>query len=294
MNRSAFPKYAVGMIGTIMVLSLLLFSPLEALHVAAQGTQTPEPPPTRPTAEPTPYIELNPVQGVAGEATVVAVTGGLWAAGHQVTLYWDATDTFLGQVQVNGDGTIQLTFTTPTGLPQASVGQHTVLAIATNGDQARATFELVVATPTFTPEPTNTLPPTDTPPPTNTPLPTDTPAPTDTPIPTPTLRPITPMVTITPIPPTKPPARTNTPAPTRTNTPIPGTPTNTLTPSVTPTPSNTPGPGTPSATPPPTPTPEKEISDTGGGWGTIFLWGFALAGLLIVFRWLRVKSLSPK
>jgi hypothetical protein len=76
---------------------------------------------------------------------------------------------------------------------------------------------------------------------------------------------------------------------------VPGTPTITRTPSVTPTPSQTPGPGTPSVTPPaeaaqPTATPEDQISDTGGGWGTVFLWGFALAGLLVVFRLLRLRS----
>jgi hypothetical protein len=82
--------------------------------------------------------------------------------------------------------------------------------------------------------------------------------------------------------------------PTSTNTPVFGTATSTYTPSVTPTPSHTPGPGTPSATPQATATPEEEISDTGGGWGTIFLWGFGLAALLVVFRLLRVRSLGDQ
>jgi hypothetical protein len=84
---------------------------------------------------------------------------------------------------------------------------------------------------------------------------------------------------------------THTPTATRTPTPIPGTAT--FTPTVT----NTPGPGTPSVTPYPTsapsttPTVVGEISETGGGWGTVFLWGFVLAGLVVVFRVLRVRSL---
>ena len=60
----------------------------------------------------------------------------------------------------------------------------------------------------------------------------------------------------------------------------------------------TPGPGTPSVTPKapaePTATPVQEISDTGGGWGTVFLWGFVLASLLVAFRLLRVRSLQGK
>jgi hypothetical protein len=34
------------------------------------------------------------------------------------------------------------------------------------------------------------------------------------------------------------------------------------------------------------------MAETGAGWGTIFLWGFVLAGLLVVFRLLRVRSLQ--
>jgi hypothetical protein len=72
---------------------------------------------------------------------------------------------------------------------------------------------------------------------------------------------------------------------------VPGTPTNTPIPTATPTPSDTPGPGTPSATPEPTSTPDAEMAETGGGWGLILLLGFALAGLLVVFRTLRVRGL---
>jgi len=64
------------------------------------------------------------------------------------------------------------------------------------------------------------------------------------------------------------------------------------------TPSPTPGPGTPSVTPLPTatftPTPVDEIADTGSGWGTLLLWGFVLAGLLIAFRLLRVRGLGEQ
>jgi hypothetical protein len=34
-----------------------------------------------------------------------------------------------------------------------------------------------------------------------------------------------------------------------------------------------------------------DLTDTGVGWGTIFLWGFVLAGLVVLFRLLRVRSL---
>jgi hypothetical protein len=36
------------------------------------------------------------------------------------------------------------------------------------------------------------------------------------------------------------------------------------------------------------------MADTGGGWGTIFLWGFVLAGLVVVFRLLRVRGLGEQ
>jgi hypothetical protein len=34
------------------------------------------------------------------------------------------------------------------------------------------------------------------------------------------------------------------------------------------------------------------MAETGGGWGSVFLWGFVLAGLLVVFRLLRLRSLQ--
>jgi hypothetical protein len=40
-----------------------------------------------------------------------------------------------------------------------------------------------------------------------------------------------------------------------------------------------------------TPTPVGEMADTGVGMGGIFLWGSVLAGLLVVFRLLRVQGL---
>jgi hypothetical protein len=36
----------------------------------------------------------------------------------------------------------------------------------------------------------------------------------------------------------------------------------------------------------------EDLSETGAGAGTIFLWGGVLAGLLVVFRLLRVRSLG--
>jgi cbb3-type cytochrome oxidase subunit 3 len=33
------------------------------------------------------------------------------------------------------------------------------------------------------------------------------------------------------------------------------------------------------------------LAETGGGWGLILLLGFALGGLLVVFRTLRVRGL---
>jgi hypothetical protein len=234
--------------------------------------------------------------GVSGDATPVVASGTLWVPGVPVALYWDDPSVSLGTATPGADGTFQMNFTTPTQAPYSNIGIHRVVAVQ-GQIGAMATFELIQPTPPDTYTPTATA--TDT----NTPRPTDTytpvsPSPTSPPTltftPSPTLRPVTPMVTITPFPPTKPPvgpARTNTPRPTRTDTPVPGTPTMTYTPSVTPTPSDTPAPGTPSATPEPSATPVEEISETGAGWGTIFLWGFVLAGLLVVFRLLRVRSL---
>ena len=294
MKRSAFPILIAGVVGALLLLNLPLSSPAAALPALFQGEETPEPSETRPRPTPAPILQLEPVWGVAGVATQVRATGALWTPGLGVDLYWDDTGAPLGSVIATAAGSFETTFLTPVDPPYGSVGFHTV--IARQGPlEAQALFELVEATPTPTATTTNT--PTTTPTPSQTPTatpttPTPTPSPSLTPTRTPTLRPITPMVTITPIPPTKGPARTNTPAPTRTNTPVPGTPTSTYTPSITPTPSQTPGPGTPAATPEPSETPVEEISETGGGWGTVFLWGFFLAGLLVIFRLLRVRGLQ--
>jgi hypothetical protein len=291
MRRFAFPTQLVSVVGVILLLGLTgvqQAGAFPALH--QEGEPTP-----RFTPTPAPYVQVEPSQGPAGAATLVVSTGGLWNPGP-VQLYWDDTGMAIGTPTAGADGFFRFEFNTPTEGPAAAAGLHIVIAIQ-GSSRAEASFELIQSTPTntatITPTPTNTG--TWTPTPTRTPI-TPTPTGTATPTltPSPTLRPVTPMVTITPIPPTsRPPGqvRTRTPAPTRTNTPRPGTPTHTLTPSVTPTPSNTPGPGTPSATVPPTATPVEEISETGSGWGTVFLWGFVLAGLLIVFRLLRVRSL---
>jgi hypothetical protein len=288
MNKYAFPFRVVGLVGMVTLLALIVVRPVGAFPVLYQVTEEPT---VRPTATPAPFLELNPTQGVAGNANSVVATGALWSAGTTVTLYWDDTSLVLGTAGVGADGTFRTTFTTPTQPARAWVGTHTVIAIANDGFRAEALYELIAPTPTHTPTVTNTpLPPSPTY--TRTPVtPSPTPTITDTPIPEPTLRPITPMVTISPIPPTKAPAVTSAPQPTRTNTPVPGTPTNTRTPSVTPTPSNTPGPGTPSATPQPTATSPAEMAETGSRVGMIFLWGFVLAALLVVFRLLRVRSL---
>jgi hypothetical protein len=289
MNRYAFPFRVVGLVGMVVLLALLVVRPVGAFPSLYQATDEPTP---RPTATSAPFLELNPTRGVAGDATSVQARGMFWTPGQQVRLYWDeeGASRRLGTADVGGDGTFQFTFTTPTDPALAWVGTHTVIAVG-GGLTARATFELVRPTPTFTPTPTHNRPPTDTPRPPTPITPSPTPTTTYTPIPEPTLRPITPMVTISPIPPTSAPIVTRAPQPTRTNTPVPGTPTNTRTPSVTPTPSNTPGPGTPSATPQPTATSTAEMAETGSRAGMIFLWGFVLAALLVVFRLLRVRSL---
>lgn len=270
--------------GLVTILVLVVASPVGAFPFLAQTTPEPSP---RPTATPAPYLELFPTQGVAGNATDVTAAGAQWPIGTVVTLYWDDASggPKLGEATVNGEGRFQIGFKTPTDATWAGVGAHTVIAVQ-DGSQATAGFELIAPTPTYTP-----LPPTPTF--THTPVtPSATPTTTNTPIPSATLRPVTPMVTISPIPPTRAPAVTRAPTATRTNTPLPGPPTQTLTPSSTPLPTQTPGPGTPSATPLATPTPVEEISDTGGGWGTVFVWGFVLGGLLLVFRMLRVRSLT--
>jgi hypothetical protein len=300
MNRSTLSVRKMRGVALAILLSLLIVLPASARFSSyLQEIPTPT---VRPTATPAPYLELSPTQGIAGEATPVIATGGLWAAGRTMRLYWDDTGRQVGEAQILGNGTFQINFTTPTDQPYASVGTHQVLAICDDGTQAQASFELIVPTPTQTP--TNAPPPTNTSvPPTKTPKPpTNTPSPSPSPSPSATLRPITPMVTITPIPETRQPTKAPTKAPvvvaTRTPTRPAGTPTSTFTPSPTFTSSPTPGPGTPSVTPQPTatftPTPAQEISDTGGGWGTLFLWGFVLAGLLIAFRLLRVRGMREQ
>lgn len=284
MDRIAYPIRMAGLVGMVALLVLLVASPVGALPFLNQTTPEPSP---RPTSTPAPYLELDPTQGAAGDPTSVLVKGGLWVADQTVTLFWDDNTLELGTAVVGSGGTFETTFTTPIDGPAAAVGLHTVIAVQLQF-RAEATFELVAPTPTFTPSPTNTRRPTDTPRPSDTPTPI-TPSPTFTPSPTgtpePTLRPVTPMVTISPIPPTKAPAVTRRPSPTRTDTPVPGTPTHT------PTPSPSPGPGTPSATPEATATPVGEMADTGVGWGAVFLLGFVLAGLVAVFRLLRVRGL---
>lgn len=278
MKKTAFPIRIVGLLGMVTLLALIVLRPAGASPSLFQETAEPT---VRPTPTPAPYLSLNPTQGAAGDATEVVATGARWVPGVEVTLYWDDVDVTLGTADVDGEGEFEITFLTPTDPEHAAVGPHAVIAV--QGDtEVAATFELLLPTPTHTPSPT----PSSTSTGTATPI-TPSPTPSDTPTltPSPTLRPVTPMVTISPIPATRPPAATKPPKPTRTNTPVPGTPTNT------PTPSNTPGPGTPSATPPPMATAEEEISDTGSGVGMIFLWGFVLAGLLVVFRLLRVRSL---
>lgn len=270
----------------IALLVLIVVRPAGALLY-----QEPTP---RPTPTAAPYLELDPIQGIAGNATEVVASGALWTPGGIVTLYWDDVDETgleLGETVVTDQGTFLFLFDTPTALPHATVGVHTVYAVQ-GGTQAQAFFELLYGTPTPSPTPTNTPRPTTPPTATSTPSPTLTPTQTTTPTPSPTLRPVTPAVTISPIPATRPPSVTKAPSPTRTNTPVPGVPTITLVPTITRTPTATPGPGTPSATPQATPTPVGEIADTGAGWGTFILWGFVLAALLVVFRVLRVRSLA--
>jgi hypothetical protein len=275
MKRSSFPIRIAGLVGMIALLVLIVVRPAGA-----------------PTAAP--YLELDPVQGIAGNATEVVASGALWTPGGIVTLYWDDVDETglkLGETAATDQGTFLFLFDTPTVLPYASVGVHSVYAVQ-GATQAEAFFELLQGVPTSTPTPSNTPTPPTPPTSTSTPLPTLTPTQTTTPTPSPTLRPVTPAVTISPIPVTRAPSVTRTPSPTRTNTPVPGVPTITLVPTITRTPTATPGPGTPSATPQATPTPVGEIADTGAGWGTVILWGFALAALLVVFRVLRVRSLA--
>ena len=288
MNRFTVPIRTVGLVALTVLLGLLLVHPAGAGVGLYQATAEPSP---RPTPTSAPLLELDPTEGPAGVPNVVLATGHLWAPNQQIQLYWDDTDHPIGpQTQIGGDGSFEIVFTTPiNNPPYSNVGIHRVIAVATDITQAEATFELLTPAPTPTYTNTPVTPPTNTftPSPTKTPVtPTNTPTPTLTPTPSPTLHPITPMVSITPLPPTKGATR----APTATH--IPGTPT------VTRTPSPTPGPGTPSATPQSvaaaSPTPVGEIAETGSGWGTLLLWGFVLAGLLVAFRLLRVRGLGEQ
>jgi hypothetical protein len=291
MKRSTFPIRIAGLVGMIALLVVVVAQPAGALLY-----QEPTP---RPTPTAAPYVELNPVQGIAGDATAVVASGALWTTGGTVTLHWDevgGSGVELGQATVTNEGTFVIPFDTPTDPPHATVGVHTVYAV--QGEmQAEAFFELIqgvptdTPTPTYTPSPTNTATPPTPPTSTFTPPPTLTPTSTSTAIPSPTLRAVTPMVTISPIPPTRPPSVTRAPRPTSTRTPVPGPATNTPPPTITLVPTLTPGPGTPSVTPQATATPVDEMADTGAGWGTFILWGFVLAALLVVFRVLRVRSL---
>ena len=299
MNRISVPIRTAGLVVLTVLLGLLVVNHAGA-GVGSYQDPTVEPT-VRPTATPAPFLELDPTSGPFGVANPVEATGGLWAAGHQIQLYWDDTDHPVGQpAQIGGDGRFEIVFTTPINNPPFSnIGIHRVIAIATDNTQAEATFELIAPTPTPTYTNTPIPPPSDTrtPTPTKTPVtPTNTPTPSLTPTPSPTLHPITPMVTITPLPPTKAPTSAATRTPSATS--IPGTPTVTRTPTMTFTPSPTPGPGTPSATPKSaaaaSPTPVEEMAETGGGWGTLLLWGFVLAGLLIAFRLLRVRGLGEQ
>jgi hypothetical protein len=269
MKRSTFPIRIAGLVGMIVLLVLIVVRPAGA--VCLQGEPTPRPTPTA-----APYFELDPTWGISGEVTEVIATGALWTPGV-ITLFWDDVDNAV-------EGTFLIRFDTPTDLPYASVGVHTVYAV--QGDiEAEAFFELVQGEPTDTPTPPT--PPTFT----STPSPTTTPTQTLTPTPSPTLRPVTPAVTISPIPPTRPPV-TRAPTSTRTRTPVPGPATNTPLPTITLVPTMTPGPGTPSVTPLPTATPIGDIADTGAGWGMFILWGFVLAALLVAFRMLRLRGVT--
>jgi hypothetical protein len=293
MSRSVFPIRIAGVVGLILALAVIVVSPVGAM--APQLQATPEPG-TRPPPTAAPYIEVNPTEGIAGNANQTTVTGYFFTPNGALSFTLDGTAgmAVVGSISWNGSGS----FTAVVQIPrEAQPGAHTIAAIQGGGAQGTATYTLIAPTPTNTATPTHTPTATLSPTPQT---PTLTPTATGTSSPTPTLAPITPMTTITPLPATtRPPsAATNAPARTKTPTPIPGTATFTPTPSTTPTITNTPGPGTPSVTPLPTsaptttPTPVGEISETGSGVGTMFLWGFVLAGLVVVFRVLRVKSLQ--
>lgn len=284
MNRSGFPRrWAAVMAGLVLWVGLLV----HPASVSAGPQQiTPEPSP-RPTATAAPYIELNPSEGVVGDNNQTRVTGYLFIPGGPVVFFFDETIPMvvLEEVTWNPDGSFTALVQIP---PEAAAGSHTVTA-RQGGLLASAPYVLVTPTATHTPTPTATSTPTPTRTPTRTATPvspTPTRTPTLTPTPSATLRPVTPMVTITPFPPTRPPTMaTHTPAPTR-------TPTRTPSPGPSPTPTSTPLPGQPTATPAIAATPTtEEMAQTGGGWGTILVWGAVLGGLVIVFRLLRVVSI---
>jgi hypothetical protein len=307
MRRFAFPIQFMIVAGVVLLLGLGLARPASAFPFLLQ---TVEPTP-RDTPIPVPYLLLDPVQGVAGEATLIQVEGGLWNPGSVVTLYWDSAERPDSLVQVNAqpDGSFFTTFTTPTGGADATVGRHVVIAVEGSW-KIEVLFDLLQG-----PTPTHTS--------TSTPAtPTNTPTMTSTAPPTATLRPITPIPTQTPIPsstprPTRRP-RTATPTPTDTATPEPGTSTSTPTPTptatathtptatatatatpagteevlagtptLTSTPSDTP---TPTDTPAPTATAEPEIAPTGWGWLPVLAAAVVLAGLLVALRILRTRS----
>jgi hypothetical protein len=281
MRSSLLPIRMLGVLGIIALLVLLVVPPAGAIPALQTGEPTPR---LTPTAAP--GVELTPTQGTAGDETTVTAQGAFWTPNQPVTLYWDDPSVVLGTTTAGADGTFQLQFTTPTDPPYGNPGVHTVHVVQ-GVSEIETGFELLAATPTNTPTP---LPPTNTPTPTLSPTPVS-PTPTSSPTPTlttsPTLRAVTPMVTITPFPPTKAPPAASTPVPTSTRAPLQGTPTATRTPSP------TPGPGTPTVVvQQATPTPVGEMADTGVGMGTVFLWGSVLAGLLVVFRLLRVRSLA--
>jgi hypothetical protein len=298
MRRFAFPIQFMIVAGVVLLLGLGLARPASAFPFLLQ---TAEPTP-RDTPVPLPYLLLDPVQGVAGEATLVQVQGGLWPAGSVVMLYWDdgARPDPLGSASVQPDGSFSTTFTTPTGGPDAAAGRHVVIAVEATM-QVEAPFDLFQGPPTDTPTATSTATPV---------TPTLTPTTTSTAPPTPTLRPITPIPTQTPIPsatprPTKQP-KTATPTPTATPTHTPTatstatvasteevlaeTPTVSAAPSDTPMPSDTPAADTEAETPLPTATPEEEMAATGLGWLPVLAAGVLLAGLLIALRILRRRG----
>ena len=138
MKRSTFPIRIAGLVGMIALLVVVVAQPAGALLY--QGEPTPRPTPTA-----APYVELNPVQGVAGDATPVVASGALWTPGGTVTLYWDGVGSSgleLGQAVVTNEGTFVIPFNTPTDPPYANVGVHTVYAVQ-GQTQAEAFFELI-------------------------------------------------------------------------------------------------------------------------------------------------------